>query len=262
MTVDGPTQAIYVTTYSYNDAQNSVLSTDPRGNDPNEHVTGQTLDQKDGLDRLAGEIVDNGGLDLTTTYTYDADGNQASVTDPSESKTTYIHDGLDRLIETIDPLLSGGAQYTEFYYYDGDDNQIAYVDQRGIVYTTSYDNLSRVVAKNLRESISNGGQMLTLTAYAYNDPANTITVTDADGNQIVTQNDALGRPLVVTDPYGNTTLSTYAGVNMTARRPTRTPTGPSIVMTSTTALWKRTNTTRPARCRLQRWTFTTMPITR
>ncbi len=213
-TVTGPNQAIYVTTYSYNDELDTVLTTDPRGNDPQDDVKGETLDQMDGLDRLASETVDYGGLDLTTTYTYDADGNQASMTDATGSKITYIHDGLDRLIETVFPQLSGGVQYTESFYYDGDNNQIANIDQRGIIYSTNYDNLNRIVAQNLKETISNQGQWLTLEGYAFDDPANTVTMTDADGNQTVTKYDALGRPLVVTDAYGNTIVSTYDGMNL------------------------------------------------
>ena len=166
-TVLGANQAVYVTTYQYDDRHNTVLTTDPRVTaTPRTTVTrGQTFDQYDGLDRLMRRTpTDYGGLNLKTIYTYDADGNPASVTDPAGSKTVSLFDGLDRLIEIIEPELSTGVQYTELSYYDGDNNQIATIDQRGIVFTTNYDNLNRVVAQTIKETISNGGQWLTLMA--------------------------------------------------------------------------------------------------
>ena len=236
-TANGTTtgQAVYVTTYAYDDKDNTVLTTDPRGNQSGATVSGQTLDQNDGLDRLKSETVDVGGWNLKTTYTYDADGNQASVTDPSGSTTTSIYDGLDRLIETIDPQLSSGVQYTELSYYDGDNNPIATINQRGIDFSTDYDNLNRVVAQNVKETISNDGQWLTLTAATYHDAGTgagaiktySVTVTDAKGNPTTTTYDALDRPLVVTEPavlvtdasgatsvVNPTIVSTYDGVNL------------------------------------------------
>ena len=179
-------------------------------------------------------MLDVGGLNLTTTFTYDADGNQASVTDAAGSTTTSIYDGLDRLIETIDPQLSNGVRYTELYYYDGDNNQVGNINQRGIAFTTDYDNLNRIVAQNVKETISNDGQPLTLTATTYHDVGSggefktySATVTDANGNPTITTYDGLDRPLVVnepavlvTGPTGATSLvnptiaSTYDGVNL------------------------------------------------
>ena len=58
-----------------------------------------------------------GGLNLTTTFDYDADGNRVKVTDPQGSFVTYQFDGLNRLISTKDEL-----NPPETYTYDGDGN--------------------------------------------------------------------------------------------------------------------------------------------
>ena len=216
------TQAVYVTTYYYDDVDNRVTTTDPRGNDPSDDVTGETLDQNDGLGRLRSETVDTGGLNLVTSYTYDADGNQATVKDPTSSTVTYFYNGLDELIETVDPMISPGVQYKTYSFYDGDGNLVKGIDARGIVSTTDYDNLNRVVAQNVVEMYSDGGKDVTLTSNDYQDAgvsygafkAYRVTVTDANGNATTTEYDALGRPVLVTDPYQNTVVSTYDGVNL------------------------------------------------
>ena len=220
------TDAVYVTTYQYDDAHNTVVTTDPRGNDPADTVAGQTLTQDDGLGRLQRETVDystsNLGLNLSTVYTYDPDGNQASVTDPTGSTVTNVYNGLDELIETIDPPVSPGVQYKQFVIYDGDGNVAEQIDARNVVSTTSYDNLNRVVAQNVFEFYSDGDKKVALTSYTYLDTGTnyggylvyTVTVTDADSNATSTEYDALGRPVVVTDPYQNTIVSIYNGVNL------------------------------------------------
>ncbi len=222
-----PTQAIYVTTYDYDDVNNSVITTDPRGNDPSDHVTGQTLDQDDGLGRLQYEIVDyNSPNPLKTSYTYDRDGNEATVTDPTGSTVTNIYNGLDELIETIDPVVIdtgvGPEQYRTYSFYDGDGNLVKQIDPRGITSTTDYDNLNRVVAQNVYEIYSDGGTKVTLTSYDYQDAGIAygnfkvyrVTVTDGNGNQTTTEYDALDRPVLVTDPYQNTVVTTYDGVDL------------------------------------------------
>ncbi|HEX4608629.1 MAG TPA: tandem-95 repeat protein, partial [Urbifossiella sp.] len=205
----GATVVTYTTTYQYLDSLNTILVTDPRGNDPTNHVSGQTKTAMDGLDRVHTEIVDVGGLNLTTTAIYDQGGNAARVTDPAGTFDLNTYDGLGRLITSQDEL-----NPAEQFFYNGSGQVVKDVDKRGIVFTTTYDALDRVLTQNVREDLSNGGRWLALSTSIYNDALNQVTAKDADGNATVTQYDEIGRPLTVTDPYGNAVVSVYDGVNL------------------------------------------------
>ena len=212
---DGTTPLItYTTTLAYNDAANSVVTTNPRGNDASDVLNGQKIQGQtkaiaDGLGRVDRQIVDFGGLNLTTSYSYDADGNVTSVTDPGQSTVTNLYDGLDRLVKTRDAM-----GFVDQFTYDGDNNVVTHIDARGILFTAAYDNLNRLSKQTVKETISNGGLPLVLTALTYQDLQNRVIQTDADGNATAVQYDALGRALSVTDPVGNQVVNTYDGVNL------------------------------------------------
>src|SRR4051794_36912849 len=48
----------------------------------------------------------------------------------------------------------------------------------------------------------------------YDDAANTITTTDADGNATVTYYDAVGRPIQVMDAHNQSVFSVYDGIDL------------------------------------------------
>jgi YD repeat-containing protein len=156
----------YTTSYFYDDSHNRVIITDPRGNDPNDPALGRIEELRDGLDRLHQHTVDWDGanappntpaksgtslkaLNLVTQYTYDADGNQASITDPEKNTVSFTFDGLNRKVHTQYPL-----GLDEAFGYDGDNNLITYVDKRHITFTTAYDDLNRMLTKSVNEDIS------------------------------------------------------------------------------------------------------------
>jgi RHS repeat-associated protein len=191
----GLTKAVYETFYDYEDSDNAIVVTNPRGF--------KTRIDHDGLDRVFQSTVDVEGLKLTTTHTYDGNGNLKTVKDPDGDDTdvTHDYDGLNRKIRsTYVSTPSDTGPVTEEFVYDGNNNLIRHQDKRGIVYTTTYDNLDRALAKKVEETITNGGIELTLTAYTYDDPNTTVTETDANGNVTVTQSDGLHRPTVIDDP--------------------------------------------------------------
>ncbi|MCL5946210.1 MAG: DUF6531 domain-containing protein, partial [Planctomycetes bacterium] len=53
-------------------------------------------------------FIDAVQINPTTTYTYDADGNRTSVTDPNGNTTGYVYNNLNEVIEKLSPP-SGGA---------------------------------------------------------------------------------------------------------------------------------------------------------
>ena len=72
---------------------------------------------------------------MTTTYTYDADGNVHTMTDPDGNTTTYVYDGLDRQIEIDYPSTPDDTgEVKEQFFYDADNNLVKSIDRRGIVY--------------------------------------------------------------------------------------------------------------------------------
>jgi RHS repeat-associated protein len=203
----------YVTRYQYEDSDNAVIVTDPRGT--------RIRNDSDGLNRVYQIVEDYDGLKLTTTYTYDGNGNVRTEQDAEGNlpDVTYTYDGLDRRIRAsyIATPQDNGQPVEELTFYDGANNVVRHVNRRGIVYTNSYDDLNRPLERNVTESISNSGEVLALATYTYDDANRRETKKDANGNQTVTQYDSLGRVLSVDDPDATGTVRyEYDGVNQRA----------------------------------------------
>jgi RHS repeat-associated protein len=190
----------HTTQYSYDGHGNLLQMTDPLGN-----VTTYGYDARGERTSM---VTANGngtcpaptcGLpaDNTWTYAYDpATGNQTSVTDPLNNKTTRTFDAAGRVLTATDP-----------------DGRVA---------TTAYDNLGRVLATTdgaggvTRSTYDGVGNRLTLkdpngnTTQSQYDARNLLTtVVDALGNATVTAYDAVGNRTKVTDPLGDVTIFAY-----------------------------------------------------
>lgn len=98
------------TVYAYDRAGNVVSVTEGYGS-ANPRVTEYTFDI---LGRRTQEVVDpgSGNLNLTTQFSYDANGNVTRKTDAKGNRTWYVYDASNRLIQTVDAL--GGV--TELTY--------------------------------------------------------------------------------------------------------------------------------------------------
>ncbi|MBX2997110.1 MAG: Ig-like domain-containing protein [Caldilineaceae bacterium] len=206
--------AIYTTRYEYLDSDNTVIVTNPAGS--------KTRTDHDGLDRIYRTVIDDGGLNLTTTYTFDASGNVATMSDAQNGDVdvTYEYDGLNRKIRATYVAASGleGA-VTERFYYDADGNRSRRIDGRGIDFRWSYDAFNRERTASVIESISNGGAALIMSENVYNDTQDarglySITTYDANRNATVTWFDGLGRPVEIDDPDADgLMIALYDGVN-------------------------------------------------
>ena len=193
----------YLTGYDADYANRTTTVTDPNGY--------KTLTQMDGLGRTVSQTVDAGGLNLKTTYTYDGNGNQATVSDPwnDDTDVTNTYDGLNRKIKTEYVQTSDDLRPpVEEYFYDGNSNLVRYIDKRGNTFESKYDNLNRVMEQTAP------GAPLTVTSTSYDDQNNIVTVTDPNGKDTKYQYDALGRLILLVDPDNNTIQNTYDGVNL------------------------------------------------
>jgi RHS repeat-associated protein len=190
----------YTTQYLYLDAENTRITISPRGV--------RTVERYNGHDALIERTVDPGGLNLQTTYRYDANGNltgeKDSEGDVIDAETAY--DELNRRITAIYPL---GGQ--EQWFYDGNGNVVRLVDRRGIVHTTAYDTLNRKTTDTLVESISNAGDEVVVTRIDYDDSGNATTVTDANGNTTRQVDDAMHRPIRTVDALQQETRHEWDG---------------------------------------------------
>src|SRR5262249_47407462 len=73
--------------------------------------------------------------------------------------------------------------------------------------------LNRILTNQVREDISNGGHLLTLLSYVYDDADHRMITFDANRNMTMKQFDQLGRLEVLTDAFGNSIVAHYDGVN-------------------------------------------------
>ena len=140
----------------------------------------------DNAERL---ISRSNALNEVTTYTYDADGRQISMTDALGRKTTYSYDNLDRLDSTI--YANNTAMTTS---YDGLGRVIAKTDLAGNTTNYEYDALGRLTtvidALNQR------------TEYKYDAVGNLIEQKDANGNITKFEYDSLRRLQATILPEG------------------------------------------------------------
>ncbi|MDE7434821.1 MAG: hypothetical protein K2N01_03210 [Lachnospiraceae bacterium] len=168
----------------------------------------------DGMDRIA-RITD--ALGNETHYTYDGNGNLTRVTDALGNETCYTYDGMGGLLTVTryeGKAGSGGKEERTVYQRDLCGRVTAMTDPLGQTETYAYDPYGRMIRKcdrdgnETRYAYTPEGKLAELlygdgrkASYHY-DPLGALTqVTDWLGTTRM-ENDALGRVLKVTDPYG------------------------------------------------------------
>ena len=138
-----PPATVYKTTYTYDNLGNLSQITRDAGDSANERATAYTYD---GLNRLRSETQypawPTTTPTLVTSYTYDANSNRVTLTDPLGKATTYVYDALNRLT-SISYKLHNTHGVT--YAYDADNNRTSMVDGTGTT-TYTYDEFDRPTA--------------------------------------------------------------------------------------------------------------------
>lgn len=131
---------------------------------------------------LATTLAVGTSASATTTYSYDADDNLTSITDPLGNVTQFTYDDENRRLTKTDP----SGRVTKWTY-----------DERGNVLTIA---------------VPNGG----VTKMTYDAVDRLLTRTDALGNTTRYEYDSLGNLVTLTDASSNATRYSYDGKGRTA----------------------------------------------
>ncbi len=179
--INGGTPNDYRTSYTYNDADQVLTTTDPLG-----HVT---------------------------TFGYDNAGNQTTVTDANSRVTTTAYDDANRVVSITDP-----RNATTTMGYDPDGNIVERVSQTGDKTTYTFDDAGRMVSMTTPRGNVSGATASDYTwTYAYDPNANRTIVTNPTGAPTTTTYDVEDRPTVVTDSLNHATTTGYdSGGNITS----------------------------------------------
>ncbi len=156
-----------------------------------------------------GVLVDPSPSTLTvqptvTASTYDANGNQVTVTDAAGNTTTSHYDDANRVTEVDYPAGSSGT-VSRWTYYDGLGRKIQENDEAGVATAYTYDFRGLLTSVTL----AYGTTQAVTTVYGYDELGNEITQTDGAGHGTAFQYDALGRRTGRTLPGGQSESFVY-----------------------------------------------------
>ena len=157
------------------------------------------------LNELYQDVNAAGTSAVTTTYGYDNNGDQTSVSAPVARNTANAYDALNRLSQITDPN-SGNARFN----YDAQDDLTSVTDPRGLTTSYAYNGFGDIIAQ---VSPDTGP-----TSNTYDSGGNLATSTDARGSVAAYTYDASNRVNAIAYQSGGvadqTLLFGYdAGVN-------------------------------------------------
>ncbi|MFB9472057.1 polymorphic toxin-type HINT domain-containing protein [Nonomuraea salmonea] len=169
-------------------------------------------------DVLVRRTVENGDEDVTTRWKVDERGlivesvdprGNASGADEAGFTTHYRHDAAGRLVEVKAPEVAveeygaepRRARPSMKFGYDSGGRRTHEVDEAGAVTTSAYDRLGRLASITGFPYQQPGGPALTpKETFAYNPAGQVTRYTDPRGSTWVTEYDALGNRVRVTEP--------------------------------------------------------------
>ena len=197
------------------------------------------------FDELARTLTAIGASSQTTTYAYDKDNNQVSVTDPRSKLYQYAFDAIERVMQETDPdshqtgiAYNGKSEVTSVtdarslttsyvrdgfgdaigetspdtgtttLYYDGHGNVTKWVDARSVETDFTYDVLNRALTKTFPAHTSLNVAFTYDSTSGGNDGVGRLTsVSDPSGSTSFVYN-ALGQTATDTRVIGSNTYST------------------------------------------------------
>jgi YD repeat-containing protein len=132
-----------------------------------------TYDSLGRLTQTATQFSFLAGQTLTNSYSYDADSNRLSLTNPQGGVTNYVYDSLNRLTSLTD-----FATRTFGFSYDALGRRTTLTRPNGVNTSYSYDSLSRLLSV-LHQT---GSTALDGVAYVYDAAGNRISKTSSPSN--------------------------------------------------------------------------------
>ncbi len=181
----------------YGDGSVETFSYDPLGNilraanEEGAHVQGF-----DAVGRLINSIDTFG---QTISYSYYADGNRKSMTDPLDGVTQYIYNESGQIASIIGP----SGKITQYYYQDGLLQKTAHPNATETFY--EYDRVDRIISITTRKQ---SGDVVADIHYEYDAVGNRISMTDNEGLHTY-QYDRLDQVVRVEYPDGTFSEYTY-----------------------------------------------------
>jgi len=190
---------------TYDDNGNELTVTDPLGN--------TTTNEYDAAGNL---LKTTSPVGQSSSYTYDSHGNQLTATDSLGNTTTNVYDGKGNLTATINALgqrsenvYDGRGQLTAIkdvlgnvtasLGYDGAGNMTAMTDASGVTRSFSYDRSGNQTGTGFQwVNPDDTNEIRTVTtATEYDSAGRVVRTTDPDGNQTITEYNAIGKPFRV-----------------------------------------------------------------
>ncbi len=218
---DTPVMASPVTMTGFDTFGDEVEDSDASGN-----VTTATFDadgQETSVTSPAYTAPDSHTpLSGTSTSTYNNLGEETATTDPLGHVTTMSYDQLGDLASKTDP---GGG--TSTYTYDPAGEQTSVTDPAGAQTQATYDNLGELITTT--DIVRQNAAAAYTTTYGYNDAGDRVSQTSPTGVQAAANYNALGQEVSSTDGAGNTTAYAYNLDGDLAR--TTLPDGTAMVTT-------------------------------
>ncbi|QUY45864.1 putative Ig domain-containing protein [Acaryochloris marina] len=197
------------TTFTYDAFGNSLTVTDALGN-----VTFNTYDRIDFGTSLVAKITGQSSLPFsvlaastdalgnTTTNTYDLRGNLTQIAGQGNGTTTLNYDARGNLASF------GDATGSNIFTYDGSGNVLTQVDAAGNVTTFTYDDNGNQLTETRNQTTPTGERSL-VTISEYDAEGRLVKVTDPEGGITETRYDAVGNRVQVIDAEGRVTKFIY-----------------------------------------------------
>jgi RHS repeat-associated protein len=156
------------------------------------HTTNFTYD---GNGNMLTRTVTAGGQTRTVSYTYNAQGQALTMTDPNGNVTAYAYDAHGNLSSVTNAL----GQVTKFTSYDAAGRLLSMSDPNGLVTTYTYDPRGRLTSRTAGTE---------LTGLAYDAVGDLTKVTHPDGSFLAYSYDAAHRLTGIKDAQGNSVAYT------------------------------------------------------